>query len=251
MHRNSLYINGPESSLLFIRKWIAENHTLGIEKLNISDSEKTCVVCFCDYELEESIRLPECHHCFCRDCLKTYLSHLKDHHEFPIKCLADSCPCLVPLELIRENTTTQQFSDLCRAAFNAYVNRHGQDCQFCPSPDCPQIYSVGTGKVKCDVCSANICSDCRVLYHEGLTCQEFSDFKDDPDEAAFFAWRRQNDVRKCPKVGCGAPIEKNGGCNHITCRKCDSHICWVCMKVFSSGSPVYEHMRAEHGGIGI
>jgi len=34
--------------------------------------------------------------------------------------------------------------------------------------------------------------------------------------------------RPCPK--CKAPIEKNGGCNHMACTRCKTHFCWACMR---------------------
>jgi len=34
-------------------------------------------------------------------------------------------------------------------------------------------------------------------------------------------------TKECPK--CQATIEKNGGCNHMTCRKCKHEFCWVCL----------------------
>ena len=45
----------------------------------------------------------------------------------------------------------------------------------------------------------------------------------------------------CPS--CNAPIEKNGGCNHVTCWKCKSHMCWPCLRVFPTGNEVYVHQR--------
>lgn len=34
-----------------------------------------------------------------------------------------------------------------------------------------------------------------------------------------------NNTKPC--AGCGAPIQRNGGCNHITCSRCHGHFCWV------------------------
>jgi hypothetical protein len=44
-------------------------------------------------------------------------------------------------------------------------------------------------------------------------------------------------TKACPK--CGKPVEKNGGCNHITC-PCGAHFCWMCLGLFDSVK-VYQH----------
>ena len=44
-------------------------------------------------------------------------------------------------------------------------------------------------------------------------------------------------VRKCPK--CQSPIEKNGGCNHMTCTRCGRHFDW------GSSQPAGERSRTE------
>jgi hypothetical protein len=58
-----------------------------------------------------------------------------------------------------------------------------------------------------------------------------------------------HDVKQCPQ--CNAPVEKNGGCDHMTCL-CGAHWCWVCRKLCSldvaeTGLPdVYEHIYSAH-----
>ena len=34
-------------------------------------------------------------------------------------------------------------------------------------------------------------------------------------------------AKRCPR--CSSPIEKNSGCNHMTCRRCCNEFCWLCM----------------------
>lgn len=44
-------------------------------------------------------------------------------------------------------------------------------------------------------------------------------------------WVRQN-TKECPK--CRVPIEKNQGCNHMTCRYCSFEFCWLCMRPYKT-----------------
>lgn len=49
-------------------------------------------------------------------------------------------------------------------------------------------------------------------------------------------------TKPCPT--CGTRIEKAGGCNHMTCRQCKAHWCWIC------GQPWSMH-GANTGGCGL
>src|SRR5689334_20633950 len=73
-------------------------------------------------------------------------------------------------------------------------------------------------------------------WHEGYTCREWDEEKRrqkdqgavDDDET----WVEQN-TKPCPK--CESPIEKNGGCIHMTC-KCGHEFCWMCMGTYGRDS---------------
>lgn len=47
------------------------------------------------------------------------------------------------------------------------------------------------------------------------------------DTASSEAWLKQHS-RPCPR--CKAPIQKSGGCNHMTCSGCSLKFCWACMR---------------------
>jgi len=51
------------------------------------------------------------------------------------------------------------------------------------------------------------------------------------DEEASVQWLLKF-TQDCPK--CSAPIQKNGGCNHMSCRKCLHQYCWVCKDTWAA-----------------
>jgi hypothetical protein len=220
--------------------------------VDIEKQDMLCVVCFCEYDAHEVISLSCCHHAYCKDCFANYLIHAKTNGEFPLLCVAEKCAYALDLDVLKGNVMDEsEMHALVKASFQSYVNQNGDLFHWCPTPNCEQVYKVDTGVTVCDACAASICTHCKVAMHEGLSCEEYKEFRDlDPTEAAFIQWKRSNDVRACPKAGCGASIEKTGGCHHMTCSKCLSHICWVCMNIFKQGD-IYSHMSNVHGGMGL
>ena len=63
--------------------------------------------------------------------------------------------------------------------------------------------------------------------HLPMTCKEFTLFisSSDIDKLLDKCWITFNS-KKCPK--CNIDIEKNEGCNHMTCKMCSHQFCWLC-----------------------
>lgn len=61
--------------------------------------------------------------------------------------------------------------------------------------------------------------------HAPLKCKNIADWKSKFKDAANVIWL-SNNTKQCPK--CKQLIEKNGGCNHMTCQNCKYEFCWYC-----------------------
>ena len=73
--------------------------------------------------------------------------------------------------------------------------------------------------------------------HAPANCAQVRDWrKKNAEDAASSSWLIQN-TKECPK--CKSAINKDGGCNHMHCKQCDYHFCWVCLGHF-------EHTTYQH-----
>ena len=147
------------------------------------------------------------------------------------------------------------FEALLETSFKVHIRVHTQEYQYCSTPDCSSIYRINTPVSEtadtnktffCTTCLARICTTCKIIVHEGMTCQEYQDsvslevlqrFKDD------------NGIKDCPK--CSTSLDKYEGCHHVNCEGCGVDLCWVCLQTFDNPDLCYDHMNKQHGGNGL
>lgn len=237
-----LRVRGPETLYEEVQQLVHAVESRQVAKPNIDH----CPVCF---DPPVTPIYTNCGHKWCKSCLVAYLSAASGTRSFPISCLGNQgkCTTLIPIWLARKVLSPTNFDALVLAAFHAHVQARPYEYHYCPTPDCPQAYPTGPrgAIVSCPSCLARICPWCHVEYHEGVTCAD----REDGGDRLFQEWMRTHDVKKCP--GCAAPIERAEGCNHMTCTRCHTHTCWVCLQTFPQGQGIYDHMREFHGGIGL
>lgn len=204
-----------------------------------------CPVCFDNITVPLSL---PCGHKYCETCMSNYLLAAIDTRFFPLTCLGNEGRCRdkIPLTVAKKMLTAPDFDRLLETAFKAFIDTHPTEYHHCPTPNCMQIYrSAPPGTVlQCPSCLLRICPQCHAEYHDGLSCPDR-----DGHDALFHKWAETRDLKYCPS--CKIPIERSEGCNHVTCTKCQTHICWECMKTFPRGEGIYGHMRQEHGGFGL
>jgi len=211
-------------------------------KINVEEN-LTCAVCWCD--VTETYTTP-CGHVYDKECFVNQCLSAGDK-DIPISCLGSSgsCQSVISFTELEAALTRDQLDKLLENSFTRHVRTHPDNYQCCPTADCDQVYKVSDdGKIfTCSTCITSICTKCGAVSHEGLTCDQYKSTKLGDDALA--DWKKKNDARDCPKCRC--TIQKSEGCNHMECRACGAHICWVCMRVFGMGSDTYGHMKAEHG----
>lgn len=108
------------------------------------------------------------------------------------------------------------------AQFDLYLSRsfieESKTLRYCPSPGCDRV-AVGSAvsTVKCTACLAPFCFRCGEEGHELVSCVQLGVWAlKCQNESETANWILVN-TKKCPK--CQTRIEKNQGCNHITCTK--------------------------------
>ena len=102
---------------------------------------------------------------------------------------------------------------------------------WCLSPTCDsgQIHQDGDEApiVTCAACGFKMCFTHQVAWHPEITCADYEAYRDAESANADFRTRLAQEEEKtaaalakstkpCPK--CGAKIQKDGGCEHMTCK---------------------------------
>lgn len=211
----------------------------GVSALKKGKLDDDCSICFGSLGDSKCLR---CGHRFCSECWAQHLeARLGEgaNQAAECSCLEKGCGEVVTMTMWKKMLSPQPATTQGTKMWNRmlqHVRDHFCQCSFkdfkhCPKEECPNIV-VWRGKanipVRC-VCGFSWCYQCQdadLGDHSPASCKDVETWmKKFQSESENMLYIRAN-TRQCPK--CRSPIEKNGGCMHMTCRKCRHEFCWLC-----------------------
>jgi ariadne-1 len=212
-----------------------------------------CFICCTDADDDMMTFSLSCNHRTCISCYQYYLTQkiVEEGESRTIRCPGGKCGLLVDEAAVRAVVERETFQKYRKALVETFVNDHELLC-WCPSPNCNYAIECNVRRhdlthlvptVKCK--SGHVfCFGCGEEDHQPSICALTKMWsKKCQDDSETSNWIAAN-TKDCPK--CHSMIEKNGGCNHMTCKKCRHEFCWICMGPWiQHGSSYYNCSRYD------
>uniref|UniRef100_A0A0K0EH93 RBR-type E3 ubiquitin transferase n=1 Tax=Strongyloides stercoralis TaxID=6248 RepID=A0A0K0EH93_STRER len=203
---------------------------------NISNNME-CLICCSQFDLKEHKKLKNnCKHCFCKSCWFIHIKNQVDmNNAANITCMATNCDVVCLPTLVSQITddnnkgSFELYNNYMKTLCNEYIEVHPKMIK-CPGTDCLSVIfaeNASYKEVKCSNCSKKMCFSCSFQFHAPANCSNMIKWKrkcEDDSETSNYI---RAHTKECPK--CHTTIEKNGGCNHMTCKFCSNEFCYVCL----------------------
>jgi ariadne-1 len=237
------FLDDPDKTLELagVKVKTSTNNPLDIK---IELAENRCSIC--DIECPESeLFAMECKHQFCEICWNQYLTmKIQEGQSGEIPCPSYDCGFLVHQDFVRQIVSEDMFEKYKSFLAKSFVDGNYQ-VRWCPAPGCGNAVNTDAPvgqTVRCS-CGHSFCFRCGEEPHGPAYCEHVREWnKKAQDESETNNWINAN-TQACPK--CNTYTEKNGGCNHMTCRNCSHEYCWMCKKDWRGHSDFYSCNRFE------
>lgn len=206
-----------------------------------SGSPTECPICYEDMDC--GLLAMPCGHSFCKDCWKDFCNAALSEGPLVVSttCPQAGCTEVVTDEEMRKSLGegSPEFSKYQAFQLRSFVESNPLS-RWCPGPGCERIASAPSASAMeaegnvahCHACKTHFCMVCGIEPHAPSSCKNLSLWLEKcRNESETANWILAN-TKECPK--CVARIEKNNGCNHMTCRRCKHEFCWICMGDWSN-----------------
>ncbi|XP_026641184.1 cullin-9 isoform X3 [Microtus ochrogaster] len=212
-----------------------------------------CPVCFSPLGPSDDSPSLCCQHCCCKSCWNEYLTtRIEQNFVQNCTCPIADCPAQPTGAFIRDMVSSPEvISKYEKALLRGYVESCS-NLTWCTNPQgCDRILcrqGLGSGTT-CSKCGWASCFSCNFPEaHYPASCGHMSQWVDDGGYYDGMSVEAQSKhlakliSKRCPS--CQAPIEKNEGCLHMTCARCNHGFCWRCLKSWKPSHKDYYNCSA-------
>ena len=178
------------------------------------------------------------HGIFCNTCIGTHIRTLVSEGRVSTDALA--CPASGCHRAYTFGDVARLSGHADAAKYRKFLTALDSAMVFCPLPGCecvaPRASLTGNGgrRLDCKGCGGASCVTCGKPWHALPTCAVTAGMT--PMSVQFSLWKTGGDAKRCPS--CSYLIQKNGGCNHMTCRRCSHEFNWCCLQSYRSHNSV-------------
>ncbi|OMJ81404.1 hypothetical protein SteCoe_18140 [Stentor coeruleus] len=206
---------------------------LGSLKL-VHGTQGLCQICFEDRAERDALM---CGHAFCCNCWSCYLEDLiRQGTIVHAICPNFGCTFKIPESMIKKYSNGENYNKYLKLKCDNFIAMNPM-YRFCPYPGCDYVAefsNMGIHEISCN-CGYVFCFNCGDEAHRPTLCLAVKDWTiKNSAESENINWILAN-TKQCPS--CRKPIEKNQGCNHMTCYRdfggCGYEFCWLCSGIWS------------------
>ena len=193
-----------------------------------------CPVCLEDCPSAHSVSLP-CHHTVCGGCVAGYLQSQLAEGQAVVRCPCyDGRPCAAVLStaFIAAFTPAAQYQRWLRLCLQKKHSAY----RSCPRCEHQQKGWSLLPAMRCDQCGAHFCYHHSNAHPPSVSCRAYTRTQKEGVKEAMRVIGLT--TVSCPS--CAAPVEKESGCNHMTCSQCSAEFCWLCGERYAYGLHFYE-----------
>eukprot|EP01026_Neomeris_dumetosa_P033613 TRINITY_DN2688_c0_g1_i11.p1 TRINITY_DN2688_c0_g1~~TRINITY_DN2688_c0_g1_i11.p1 ORF type:complete len:547 (-),score=56.25 TRINITY_DN2688_c0_g1_i11:386-1894(-) len=171
-----------------------------------------------------------CGHCMCLECWKGYIAAALDQGAscVDLRCFQQKCLVAVPRQTILKVCNEAQIQRFEIYERQTFVDENPK-MSWCTGGGCNCIIHSRSPQGLLDVqctCGETFCFQCKGEAHQPAKCKTVEEWlRKAGAESENLNYILAN-TKPCPK--CKRAIEKNQGCNHMTCTQCKHQFCWLC-----------------------
>ena len=169
----------------------------------------------------------ECGHNYCNGCMISWISSGVQDGKLIFVCVL--CKVSISPIIIESFMTPETLIKYDKFQLDKVLDQE-LALFYCPNTSCKGVVEVHDQKsvyVKCPYCTKEYCFQCKVPWHKDITCKKYQ------DDSGIFQTIKALNAKQCPK--CKYWIEKNEGCDHMTCVKCKYEFWWTTLEHYPEG----------------